>query len=51
MSKLSDPTKTLTFLLMKSSAEPIIPDESLTPQIGICDATELEIVTTVAGML
>ena len=29
----------------------MIPDESLTPHIGICEATELERVTTVAGML
>ena len=51
ISKLSEPTSTLTFLLKKSSAELMIPDESLTPHIGICEATELERVTTVAGML
>ena len=40
-----------TIFFKNSSAELMIPDESLTPHIGICDATELEIVTTVAGML
>jgi hypothetical protein len=50
-SKRSVPINTLTLSFRNSVAKAISPEESLTPQTGVLEATTLGTRTAVAGML